>query len=128
MPYLNQATSSLPLYKEYAWDFDKNDFVVADDHFVILSGLEAIKVWLYKAVNVERYKYPAFHWQYGVEIEALIGQVEVTKKILEKQLSEALCVNPYINKVSIDQFRKEGAKVTFTALIETAYGEVTIYA
>ena len=40
----------LPLYKEYAWDFDTDKFIYdnAGNH-VLGEGNEAIKVWIYKA-------------------------------------------------------------------------------
>ena len=42
----------LPLYQEYAWNFDIDKFIYdnAGNH-VLVEGNEAIKVWIYKALK-----------------------------------------------------------------------------
>ena len=128
MPYLDKSESSLPLFKEYAFDFATNEPIIENGKFVILNGLEAIKVWVYKAVVIERYKYSAFDWQYGVEIEKLVGRADITKEKIEKMLSDALLISAYIQSVSVSSFVRDGSSFSFIATIETIYGEVQINA
>ena len=38
------------------------------------DGLEAMKQVVFKILNTERYKYPMYSWNYGVELEDLFGE------------------------------------------------------
>ena len=54
------ASTDLPLAKEYAWDFTSNDFLLVDGKNTIVTGKEAVKVWLWKALQTPRYRYLAY--------------------------------------------------------------------
>ena len=70
------ANQDLPLFKEFAWDFDNDCFLYdKSGKHILLEGTEAIKVWVYKALATERYTYLAYSWQYGIEIKPFIGMV-----------------------------------------------------
>lgn len=57
----NVSTSSLPLFKTYAWDFEKDEFVRdGNGHMILLEGNDALKVWIYKALKTERFIYKAY--------------------------------------------------------------------
>ena len=68
------AADSLPLYTEVAWDFDRNIPIVEKGDFKIVTGNEAIKTWVYKAMKTERFRYPIYSWHFGSEVETMIGQ------------------------------------------------------
>lgn len=55
-------------YYEYALDFETGE--VKDKK---VYGTEAIKVWVYKALKTKRYCYTAYTWDFGQELESLIG-------------------------------------------------------
>lgn len=128
---LIQATAEttkadLPLLKEYAWDFNKNEFILVDGKNVIVTGKEAIKVWIWKAFKTERYKFLAYSWDYGQEFDSTINQGlsrESLKSELTRTIIETLAVNPYITQVkdiSITFAETIKAQVT----VNTVYGEV----
>lgn len=49
-------TQDLQLFKEFAWDFEKNCFLYdKSGKHILLEGTEAIKIWVYKALATERY-------------------------------------------------------------------------
>lgn len=50
-------TENLPLYREAAWDFTENIPILERGDFRIVSGNEAIKTWVYKAMKTERFRY-----------------------------------------------------------------------
>ena len=66
----------LPLLKEYAWDFEQDKFRYdGNGNHIIVTGQEALKVWIYKALKTERYEHEAYSWSYGVELKPFIGKV-----------------------------------------------------
>ncbi|KAJ51092.1 hypothetical protein BD780_000214 [Clostridium tetanomorphum] len=119
----------LPLFKEYAWDFEENKFIYENGKMKVLEGKEALKVWIYKALNTPRFRYLAYSWDYGHEFENLIGQT-FSKKVLQSEgkryLEECLIVNPYIIAVNNILVEVDGVKVTINCVVDTIYGEVNI--
>lgn len=119
----------LPLYKEVAWDFNNNKPIIVNGDFLIVEGKEAIKVWVYKALLTERFKYEIYSWDYGSEIETLINK-GFTKSLIvsevERYISEALLINEYILSVdSIEvNFNDNTLKVDIS--VSTIYGEVKV--
>lgn len=123
------ATVPLPLAKEYAWDYDLNDFLLVDGKNVIVTGKEAVKVWIWKALKTKKNRHKAYTRNYGNELESLINQGLSTGALrseLERYLKESLLVNPYVTGIRNIDISIDGSKasVSFTAI--TVYGEVTV--
>ena len=124
--------TELPLFEQPAWDFNNDKFIYDGNGFhVIVTGKEALKVWIYKALKTERFSYIAYSWQYGIELHPFIGKVMSVQERyseLKRIITECLMVNPYI--VSIDSVVFEptnhGEDVTTTVTLTTIYGEVTV--
>ena len=126
------ATVDLPLFQEYAWDFERNCFLYdVNGRHILLTGNPALEVWIYKALKTERFEYLAYSWQYGIELKPFIGKVMGVQERyseLRRVITECLMVNPYIR--SIDSFsitpenRAELIRVHIT--LTTVYGEVEI--
>ena len=91
------------------------------------DGLEAMKQVIYKILNTERYKYPIYSWDYGVELSDLLG--EPTSYVCaeaERRISEALTQDDRIDGVSnfnFDTNNKHEVVCTFT--VHTIFGDVT---
>ncbi|AGF54548.1 MULTISPECIES: DUF2634 domain-containing protein [Clostridium] len=115
--------------KEYAWDFDKNDFKLKDGKFQIVEGIEALKIWVWKALKTSRATYPIYSSTYGQEIEKLVGN-GLSKSLIESEAKrltlECLKENEHI--LSIKNFKvskeKDLLNISFTAV--TDCGEVII--
>ena len=126
------ATVDLPLFQEYAWDFERDCFLYdVNGRHLLLSGNPALEVWIYKALKTERFEHLAYSWQYGIELKPFIGKVMGVQERyseLQRVITECLMVNPYIR--SIDSFsitpenRAELIRVHIT--LTTVYGEVEI--
>ncbi|MBZ9635579.1 DUF2634 domain-containing protein [Clostridium sp. FP1] len=119
-------TSELPLLKTYAWDYVNNDFSLTNGKNTLVTGVEAVKVWAWKALQTPRYRYLAYSWNYGNEFDDLISQglsPEALKTELERYLKEALLVNPYIESLKDISICIEGSKVSANFTIVTIYGE-----
>lgn len=125
------ATETMPLYKELAWDFEKNVPLVEKGDFRIVEGNEAIKTWVYKTMKTERFRYLIYSWDYGSELHSLIGQSytpNLTKAEAIRYIKEALLINPYIRNVSNVEVTFSGGALTIYAKLETIYGEAEVSA
>lgn len=126
------VAGDLPLFQEYAWDFERDCFIYdVNGRHILLTGNPALEVWIYKALKTERFEYLAYSWQYGIELKPFIGKVMGVQERyseLRRVITECLMVNPYIR--SIDSFsitpenRAELIRVHIT--LTTVYGEVEI--
>lgn len=123
-----QATD-LSTPREYGFDFEQKEFILKDGKDVIVEGLEAIKTWIYKALLTKRYAYPVYSWDYGSEIEDLIGS-GYSKAVVESEakryVEECLSINPYIKGIKdlITSFSGDDLSIEFTVI--TDYGEVSV--
>lgn len=124
---IEESANKIP--KEYAWDFENNDFKRIDGKFVIVEGVEALKIWIWKALHTVRMKYSIYSDTYGHELDSLIGQVfshGLIQSEAKRLVWDCLKINPYIT--SIENFTaksdRDMLKISFTAI--TDQGEVDI--
>lgn len=126
----NTYTSDLPTPKEYAWDFENDCFLYdADGRLKIVEGDEAIKIWIYKALSTERFRYLAYSWQYGIELRPFIGKVMGVQQRyseIKRVIVECLMVNPYIKSIDSIDIQHEGDTVDISITLTTIYGEVSV--
>ena len=111
-------------YKEYEFDFDNNTLTGK-----ILEGKEALKMWIYKALLTPRYIYPIYSWDYGQDLNELIGQgyeTDYIKSEVERRVTECLLVNDRITRCHNFEINliNDTLRITFTA--ETIFGEVAM--
>ena len=64
-PELELKDASLPMYKEIAWDFEHNIPIYKNGSPKWITGKEAVLVWAWKALHVQKYSYPIYSWNYG---------------------------------------------------------------
>ena len=122
----NIVNNQLPMYKEVAWDFDKDIPVIENGELRIIEGNEAIKVWVYKALLIQRYQYLIYSWDYGSELMDLIGKAytpSLTKSEAKRYIKEALEINPYISEVNISEIDFKDSILSADIKILTIYGE-----
>ena len=122
----------LPLFKEYAWDFDNDCFIYdGDGKHILLEGNEAVKIWCYKALKTERFMYLAYSHGFGIELYPFMAKVMgimERKSELKRMVTESLMVKPYI--VSVDSItfdednRNEDMEIHIA--LTTIYGELII--
>ena len=118
--------NSFPMYKEIAWDFEKDAPVLENGDFKIVEGNNAIKVWVYKALLTPRYNYSIYSWDYGSELMDLIGKAytqSLTKEEAKRYIKEALLINPYILEVNVVDTSFNNGLLSADIKIVTIYGE-----
>ena len=121
-----KTNNTFPLYKEVAWDFEKDNPILENKEFKIVEGNEAIKVWVYKALLASRYQHSIYSWDYGSELLSLIGKAytpELTKSEAKRYIKEALEINPYILEVDVIDMSFKDSVLSADIKLLTIYGE-----
>lgn len=119
----------LPLCKEVAWDYEKGIPIFSGGNPVVVTGAEAVKVWIWKALKTPRYRYDIYTWDFGCEIESLIGQAftpDVAQSEAIRYVREALEPNPYITSVRQISVEFRGSTLSISCTVDTVYGEVDV--
>ena len=90
------------------------------------DGLEAMKQIIYKILNTERYRYPIYSWNYGVELSDLVGEtVSYVCAEAERRITEALTQDDRIDEVSDFNFDINNKhEVVCTFIVHTIFGDV----
>ncbi len=120
----------LPLYRDVLMDYEAGRPVWESGNPVLVTGLEAVKGWAWRAVDTARYRYPSFSWSYGCELEALVGQpyqAQTKRSEAERYVREALLVSPYIREVRTRNVRFEGSVLHMEVEISTVYGKEQVH-
>ena len=96
----------------------------------IVEGNEAIKIWIYKALQTPRYQYEIYSWDYGSELMDLIGKAYtkgLTQSEASRYIKEALLINPYILDVNVISTSFDGDVLSANVRVKTIYeGEVIV--
>nr|PZN06720.1 MAG: DUF2634 domain-containing protein [Caldicoprobacter oshimai] len=90
------------------------------------DGLEALKQAIYKMLNTERYEYPIYSFNYGIELENLIGKDPIYVQIeLKRRIRECLLKDDRITEVDNFQFEVNGDEIKCTFDVHSIYGDLT---
>lgn len=130
-PEERAAAGALPLYREVSWDFERDTPIFRGGEPVVVSGKEALKVWIWRAIRTPRFKYEIYTWAYGSEFESLLGQAytdAVKTAEAPRYLRECLLINPYIKDVKDISVTFEAGRLTVKGTVVTVYGEVNVNA
>jgi hypothetical protein len=91
----------------------------------ICDNLDAIKQAIYLILSIERYKYPIYSWDFGIELMDLYGQpMPFVVPELERRIKEALIQDDRITNVDNFNFEVNKNKVYTTFLVHTIYGNL----
>lgn len=123
-------TAELPLYTEWAMDWDTGAFALRNGRPYTVTGTEALRIWVKCALHPEsmRFAYTAHTHDYGNELSALLGGVTdqgILESRLRQSIRETLLVSPYIVTVDGFSFRKSGSCVEADFTVRTIYEEFT---
>ena len=91
------------------------------------DGLDALRQTIYCILNTERYRYPIYSWNYGVELEGLFGRpVSYVKSELKRVIREALLQDDRIDKVDGFVFEEQGKRLSVTFQVHSRQGILEI--
>ena len=121
----------LPMAREWAWDFKENDFKLKNGKMYRVEGKEAVKIWIWKIFQTPRYRYLIYSWDYGHELEPLVGKSysqAIIQSEAERLVKEAIwpTLDGYVTDIRnlVASTEKDMLSIRFTAI--TPYGEVEV--
>ena len=88
-------------------------------------------VWAWKALHVQKYIYPIYSWNYGCQLESLIGQTvseELKQSEAMRYVRQTLTENPYITDVKEVSVSFTNDVLSISCVLNTRYGEVKVNA
>ncbi|MEY8518632.1 DUF2634 domain-containing protein [Lachnospiraceae bacterium 29-84] len=110
------------LPREYGIDFGTGQLTGG-----IVEGKEAIKVWIWLALQTPRYRYYIYTWDYGNEFEDLIGK-GYTEEYIEaealRMTEDCLLVNEDIQGITGFSVNMEGGALTISFTADTIFGGI----
>mgnify|MGYP001212023256 FL=1 len=90
------------------------------------DGLDALKQAIYKVLNTERYEYPIYSFNYGIELESLIGKDPIYVQIeLKRRIQECLLRDERITAVDNFKFEVNGDEIKCTFDVDSIFGNFT---
>ncbi|MDR0198006.1 MAG: DUF2634 domain-containing protein [Oscillospiraceae bacterium] len=116
--------------------FEKNAPDYADRTYALITDRgeingfadkkEAVLQAVYKILNTERYRYPVYSGDYGVELSDLYGlDADYVGVEAQRRITEALTADGRITGVSDFDFAARGDKIRFSFTVNTVYGDLT---
>lgn len=128
MPELEDGEEELPVFRELAYDYEKNCLLRKGGKPYLVEKDEALQIWIYKALRTKRFVWQAYTHTYGSEIENTIGisnDPDILDSEIKRYITETLMVNPYLQELSDFRFQHEKDVVTVEYLVTTIYGRFT---
>lgn len=88
------------------------------------DGLEAVKQAVYLALNVDRYNYEIYSWNYGVELSDLFGMpTNYVCAVLPGRIRDALLQDDRIEAVDGFTFERHRGTIEAIFTVHTKYGD-----
>ena len=112
----------------FDFDFTKGDFVLDEKSVSVLTGVDALRLWIEKMLRTQVGRYTMYSGDYGVNIEDLIvGKgygFDFIETELKREIQTALLRHDDITDIRSFAVSKRGTvlDITFTAV--TVYGEI----
>jgi len=120
------STNSKTIGKEIAYDFEKGTVLMQDGDVCYVEDVEALKIWIMKAIYTARYRWPIYSWNYGSEIEDLIGR-DLSQGVLESEVKRMIeeAIEDHSCIVDVKEFsvEKEGDVLNVTLTVDTTLNE-----
>lgn len=92
-----------------------------------IDELQALQQAIYKVLNTEKYEYPIYSFNYGIELESLIGKDPIYVQIeLKRRIQECLLRDERITAVDNFRFEVAGDEIKCTFDVHSIYGDLTV--
>lgn len=93
----------------------------------ICDKLDALKQSIDLILSIERYKYPIYSWNYGIELNDLYGEhISYVIPELERRIKESLLQDDRIKDVDNFNFKITKNTVYTTFLVHSIYGDISV--
>lgn len=114
--------------KQFAEDYEI-DFATGRLTGNIITGPDAVAQWARLALNIQRYVYPQYSWDYGSELGTLIGNGYDTDYIeseVSRMVTDALSPNEDIEGIRGLACDFEDGRLAVSFTLVTVYGETEV--
>lgn len=92
-----------------------------------IDNLKALEQAIYKVLSTEKYKYPIYSFDYGIELESLLGKDPDYVKIeLKRRIEECLLEDERIEGVTDFEFSQEADCLYCSFNVVSIYGEIVV--
>lgn len=119
----------LPLIKDVAIDFKTGSPLIENKSFKIVEGKEALKVWIYRALKIDRFQYLIYSWNFGSELSDLMGKgytPALTRSEIKRYIEETLLINPYITSLDVLETSFSDSVLKARIKVQTLYGQLEV--
>ena len=126
---IETTSSELPLLKEFAIDFKTGNPIIENKGFKLLEGNEALRVWIHRALKIDRFRYEIYSWNFGSEISDLMGKEytpALTQSEIKRYIEEALSTNPYIKEVKVQETSFKDNTLSVKLTVNSTYGNMEV--
>lgn len=89
------------------------------------EDMDALLQAIYLILSVERYQYPIYSYDYGIELIDLIGQPkDFVMSEVKRRITEALTQDDRINSVDSWEFESSKKALIVTFMVHSIYGDI----
>ncbi len=114
----------------FAFDFKTGEFIIKNGSPVILTGIDALKLWIEKCIRTQLNRYSIYKGRpYGANIEDLVigksYKFYFGASELRREIYTALLRNEDIQSMSEFSVEKRGSTLNIYFTLVTVYGKIT---
>ena len=124
----DEITLEEPSSQTYLIDFNENRLRLSFDtenSNGFLDGLAAMRQAVFCILNTERYEHLIYSWDYGAELQELIGMdADIVLPEIERTITEALMADSRILSVDDFEFEQNKKAVVCTFRVSTIFGDL----
>lgn len=117
----------LPLLQEWSYDFERNEFLTNENGLpYLVSGNEALKIWVFWAVTTAKRHWLANSRAYGSEIERMVGlpvSVAIKSSELKRTIKESIEQCEYVKHVDSIETSFEDGLLSIDVQLKSVYNE-----
>ena len=117
----------LPLLQEWSYDFERNEFLTNENGLpYLVSGNEALKIWVFWAVTTAKRHWLANSRAYGSEIERMVGlpvSVAIKSSELKRTIKESIEQCEYVKHVDNIETSFEDGLLSIDVQLKSVYNE-----
>ncbi len=90
------------------------------------EDLEELRQTIFCILNTERYQYPVYSWNYGIDLMDLYGKpMDYVMSELQRRITEALTQDDRIEAVDNFEFETAGKRILAVFSVHTIFGDTT---
>ena len=119
-----ETTEQISIPREYEFDFNTGKLTGR-----IVDGVDAIKTWIYLALKTPRYNHTIYSWDYGSELNELIGKGYSNDHLeieVERMLNDCLLINENITSIDNITVTRTDDNLTVSFTVNTLLGGIDV--